>query len=52
MKLSVPGVVTTAASGNPFPIPLAMVTEDKGVIVNRKLRIFRVQNILCDKFSC
>ena len=25
---AVPGVVTTAASGNPFPIPFAMVTED------------------------
>ena len=27
--IHVPGVVTTAANGNPFPIPFAMVTKDR-----------------------
>ena len=31
---AVPGVVTTAASGNPFPIPFAMVTEDRIYMCN------------------
>ena len=38
MEIS-PGVVTTAANGNPFPIPFAMVTDRTDKIASSILHI-------------